>query len=163
MEKEKQHFSYLTWKTAKLDTIWNHAELQKLVMQKYLKRVDNNLISWKKYGFRPVYSCINQILSITYTFTSSDNDLEVRGVSLNKPKALNKVGHNGLLYKLKQNNAKQVAMSFNRVFEKSPTKSSSKWSVLIMEKGECRHSTGINFVTFSVFDLHKGLAKLFTV
>ena len=51
-------------------------------------------------------------------------------------------------------------MSFNRLFEKSPAKSSFKWSVLILDKGECRRSTGINFGTFIVFDLQSNL-KLF--
>ena len=46
-------------------------------------------------------------------------------------------------------------MSFNRLFERSPRKSSFKWSVIIMDKGECRRSTRINFETFIVFDLHK--------
>ena len=49
-------------------------------------------------------------------------------------------------------------MSFNRLFQKSPTKSSFKWSLLIVDKGEWRRSAGINFGTFIVFDLHKRLA-----
>ena len=52
----------------------------------------------------------------------------------------------------------QAAMSFNRLLEKSPAKSSFKLSILILDKGECRRSTGINFGTFIVFDLHKRLA-----
>ena len=32
-----------------------------------------------------------------------------------------------------------------------------------MDKGEYRHSTSIHFGTFIVFDLHKQLAKWFTV
>ena len=32
-----------------------------------------------------------------------------------------------------------------------------------MDKGEYNRSTGINFETFFVFDLHKRLAKRFTV
>ena len=36
-------------------------------------------------------------------------------------------------------------MSFNRLFEKLPTKSSFKWSILIVDKGEYRRSTGISF------------------
>ena len=53
---------------------------------------------------------------------------------------------------------RQAAMSFNRLFEKSPVKSGLKWSVLILDKGECRRSTGVNFGTLIVFDLHKRLA-----
>ena len=68
------------------------------------------------------------------------------------------------LYKLKQNGkTRQAAMSFNRRFEKMPAKSSFNWPVLIMDKRECRRSIGINFRTFVVFDLHKRLAKEFTV
>ena len=50
---------------------------------------------------------MNQLLSITYdVFTFLDNDLEVRGVFLDISKAFNKVAHNGLIYKLKQNKIK---------------------------------------------------------
>ena len=38
-----------------------------------------------------------------------------------------------------------------------------KWSVFIMDKGECKCSAGIIFGTFIVYDLHKRLAKRFTV
>ena len=54
-------------------------------------------------------------------------------------------------------------MSFNRLLEKSPTKGSFQWLVLIMGKDECSRSTGINFETFIVFHLHKRLAKRFAV
>lgn len=36
---------------------------------------------------------------------------------------------------------------------------SLKWSVLFMDKYECRCNTGINFKTFFDFDLHKQLSK----
>ena len=93
-------------------------------MLKYL--LDNNLVSPKQSEFRS-----------HYIFTSFDNGLEVRGVFLDMSKASDKTWHDGLIYKLKQNGIKkQAAMSFNRLFENSPTKSSFKWSVLIMDKGE---------------------------
>lgn len=38
-----------------------------------------------------------------------------------------------------------------------------KWSVFIMDTGECNCSAGIIFGTFVVYDLHKRLAKRFTV
>ena len=74
-------------------------------MLKYF--LDNNLISPKQSGFRPGDSCINQLLSITHDiFTSFDNGLEVRGVFLDISKAFDKVWHDGLIYKLKQNGIK---------------------------------------------------------
>ena len=119
-------------------------------MLKYF--LDNNLISPKQSGFKPGDSCINQLLSITHDiFTSFDIGLGIRGVFLDISEAFDKVRHDGLIYKLKQNG----------IFEKSPTEISFKWSVLIMGKGECRRSTRINFGM--VFDLHKRLAKRFSV
>ena len=74
-------------------------------MLKYF--LDNNLISPKQSGFRPGDSCINPLLSITHEiFTSFDNGLEVRGVFLDISKAFDKVWHDGLIYKLKQNGIK---------------------------------------------------------
>ena len=54
-------------------------------------------------------------------------------------------------------------MHFNGLFEKSPTKSRFKWSVLIMDKGECKHSTGktlgtLLFLNF-INDLQNGLIQ----
>ena len=46
----------------------------------------------------------NQLISITHEiYQSFDNGFEVRGVFLHISKAFNKVWHNGLIYKLKQN------------------------------------------------------------
>ena len=132
-------------------------------MLKYF--LDNNLISPKPSGFRPGFSCINQLLSITHDiFTSFDNGLEARGVFLDISKAFDKVWHDGLIYKLKQNGIKDKLLCLLIGFLKNrQQKSTFKWSVLIMDKGKCRHSTKINFATFVVFDLHKQLAKRFTV
>ena len=76
-------------------------------MLKYF--LDNNLITPKQSGFRPGDSCINQLLSITHDiFTSFDNGLEVRGAFLKRSisKAFDKLWHDGLIYKLKQNRIK---------------------------------------------------------
>ena len=46
----------------------------------------------------------NQLIYITHEiYQSFDNGFEVRGVFLHISKAFNKVWHNGLIYKLKQN------------------------------------------------------------
>ena len=74
-------------------------------MLKYFS--DNNLITRKQSGLRSGDSCINQLLLITHDiFTSFDNGLEVRGEFLDISKALDKVWHDGLIYKLKQNGIK---------------------------------------------------------
>ena len=65
---------------------------------------ENNLISPNKSGFKPGDSCINQLLSITHEiYKSFDNGLEVRGIFSDISKALDKVWHQGILHKLKQN------------------------------------------------------------
>ena len=66
--------------------------------------IENNLISPNQSGFRPGDSCINQLLSITYSiYKSLDAGLEVRSVFLDISKAFDKVWHEGLIFKLKQN------------------------------------------------------------
>ena len=64
----------------------------------------NNLISDNQSGFKSGDSCVNQVLSITHEiYQSFDDNLEVRVVFLDISKALNKVWHKCLIYKLKQN------------------------------------------------------------
>ena len=64
----------------------------------------NKLISKNQSGFRPGNSCINQLLSITQKiFTFFDNGLKVRSVFLGISKGFDKVWHEGLIFKLKQN------------------------------------------------------------
>ena len=64
---------------------------------------ENNLISPNQSGFKPGDSCINQLLSITHEiYKSFDDGLEVRGIFLDISKTFDKVWHQGLLHKLKQ-------------------------------------------------------------
>ena len=66
--------------------------------------IENDLISQNQSGFKPVDSCINQLLSISHEIYISFYDgWEVRGVFLDISKAFDKVWHQGLILKLKQN------------------------------------------------------------
>ena len=62
----------------------------------------NNLLALS--DFKPVDSCINQLLSITHEIcSSSDAGFEVRSVFLVISKTFDKVWPEGILFKLKQN------------------------------------------------------------
>ena len=66
--------------------------------------IENELISHNQLGFKPGDSCINQLLWITHNIFQSLNDgLETRGIFLNISKVPDKVFHESLLFKLKQN------------------------------------------------------------
>ena len=68
--------------------------------------VSNNLITKNQSGFRPGDSCTNQLLSLVHEIqTAFDHRkcLEVRSVYLDMSKAFDKVWHEGLIFKLKQN------------------------------------------------------------
>ena len=68
---------------------------------------ENDLISQNQSGFKPGDSCINQLICITQEIDQSfDDGLEVRGVFLDISEAFDKVWHEGLIYKLKQNGVK---------------------------------------------------------
>ena len=63
----------------------------------------NDLISPAQSGFKPGDSCINQLLSITHEiYHSIDEGYEIRGV-FDISKVFDKVWHEGLVFKLKQN------------------------------------------------------------
>ena len=66
----------------------------------------NNLITKNQSGFRSGDSCTNQLLSLVHEIhTAFDHRdcLEVRSIYLDMSKAFDKVWHDGLIFKLKQN------------------------------------------------------------
>ena len=66
--------------------------------------IQNDLISPYQSGFKPGNSCTNQLIFITHEiYQSFDGGFEVRSVVLDISKAFDKVWHDGLIYKLKQN------------------------------------------------------------
>ena len=80
---------------------------EKILFNKIYKHLtDNNLITSNQSGFRPGDSTINQLLYLVseiYESFECPNNLEVRAVFLDISKAFDKVWHDGLLFKLKQN------------------------------------------------------------
>ena len=65
---------------------------------------ENDLISQYQSGFKPGDSCINQLLSITHEiYQSFDEGFDVRIVFLDISKAFDKLWHDGIIFKLKQN------------------------------------------------------------
>ena len=68
--------------------------------------IDNNLISKYQSGFRPGDSCTNQLIALVndiHVAFNDENCLEIRSVYLDMSKAFDKVWHEGLIFKLKQN------------------------------------------------------------
>ena len=66
--------------------------------------LDNKLISTNQSGFKPGDSCMNQLLPITHEiYKSFDDGLEIRSVFLDISKAVDKVWHEGVIFKLNQN------------------------------------------------------------
>ena len=67
--------------------------------------IENDLISQHQSGFKPGDSCINQLLSITHEIYQSVDEgcVCIRCVFLDISKAFDKVWHDGLNFKFKQN------------------------------------------------------------
>ena len=79
--------------------------------------IENKLISASQSGFKPGDFCINQLLSISHEIYSSfDEGLEVRSVFLDISKALDKVWHDGIIFKLTQNGISENLLNLWRDF-----------------------------------------------
>ena len=66
--------------------------------------IENNLISKNQSGFRLGDFCISQLLFINHEiYQSFEDSLEVKAVFLDISKVFDKVWHEGLIFKLKQN------------------------------------------------------------
>ena len=88
--------------------------------------IQNDLISPYQSGFKPGDSCTNQLISITHEiYQSFDDGFEVRGVFLDISKAFERVWHNDLIYKLKQNGVAGDLLDTLTNSLKEKTKSSS--------------------------------------
>ena len=79
--------------------------LERLIFNEmFLLFIKNGLILQNQSGFKTGDSCVNQLLSITLEiYKSFDDGLDVRSVFLDISKALDKVWHEDIIFKLKQN------------------------------------------------------------
>ena len=78
---------------------------------------ENILISSNQSGFKPSNSWINQLLSITNEiYNSFDERLEVRSVFLDISKTFDKVWHDGIIFKLAQNDISGNLLNLLRDF-----------------------------------------------
>ena len=65
---------------------------------------DNNLLSPSESWFRSGDSCINQLLSINHEILNAfDTGFDVHGIFLDISKAFDKVWHDRLIFKVRQN------------------------------------------------------------
>ena len=96
--------------------------LEKLIYDSlYSHLVSCELLNSNQSGFRPGDSTINQLISITHTiFKAFDCNppLDVRSVYLDISKALDRVWHDGLLYKLERCGVSGQLLSLIRSFLK---------------------------------------------
>ena len=58
--------------------------------------IENKLISSNQSDFKPGDSCLNQLLSTTQIYKSSDDGYDVRGIFFDISKAFDNVWQNGL-------------------------------------------------------------------
>ena len=95
--------------------------------------IRNDLISQNQSGFKPGDFCINQLLAITYEICKFF-DACLRAVFLDISKALDKVWHQGLLYKLKHNGVSGNLLETLTDLKRSKAKSNIEWTKLLMAK-----------------------------
>ena len=85
--------------------------------------IENDLISWHQTGFKPGDSWVNQLSSITDKICQSfDESLYIWGVFVDISKAFDKVWHNGIIFKMKQNDISRNLFNllFNFVRNRKP-------------------------------------------
>ena len=87
---------------------------EKLIFNKTFKCfIENGLISPNHPGFKPGDSCIDQLLSTTHDiYKPFECNYEVRCVFLDISKAFDKVWHDGIIFKLAQNDILEISHTF---------------------------------------------------
>ena len=95
--------------------------LEKIIFDKMFQFfIKNKLIATNQSGFRPRDSCSNQLLYIAHDICKLfDEGYEVSGVFLDISKAFDKVWHESVIFKLKQNGIwRKSARTFGRFFKR---------------------------------------------
>ena len=99
---------------------------ERLMCQKIFELIFN-LISYNQSRFKPVYPCINHMLSIIHEiYKSFDEDYETRDVFLSIPKTFNKVWYNVLIYNLKKRYVRQFTTYCDKLLVSTKAKSCLK-------------------------------------
>ena len=82
--------------------------------------IDNKLNTGNQSSFKSKDSCINQLIAITHEiYQSFDESYEVRGVFLDISKAFDKVWHEALIFKLRQNGVSGKLLNLIKDFLKN--------------------------------------------
>ena len=126
-----------------------------------------NILAPNQSGFKPGDSCFNQLLSITHEIYSSFEDgFKVRSVFLDISKAFDKIWHEGIIFKLKQNAISDDLLNIlsdflrNRKQRVTLNGQSSSWTKVNAGVSQLRYITFLIYIN----DLPDGLssnAKLF--
>ena len=82
--------------------------------------IDNKLNTANQSSFKSGDSCINQLIAIIHEiYQSFDESDEVRGVFLDISKAFDKVWHEALIFKLRQNGVSGKLLNLIKAFLKN--------------------------------------------
>ena len=78
--------------------------LERLVFKHLYKYcIDNNLLTWRNSGYKPLDSTVNQLILLCHRiYEALEKGQDICFVSLDASSAFNRVWHKGLIFKLKQ-------------------------------------------------------------
>ena len=119
----------------------------------YWHLVSCELLNPTQSGFRPGDSTINQLISVKHTILKAfdcNPPLDIRSVYTHIPKALDRVWHDGLIYKLKRCGISGRLLSCSKFSKRSKTAYRSECAVLYMGRNFYWRSPGL-YLGSSIF------------
>ena len=118
--------------------------------------IKNKLIYSSQSGFKLGYFYINKLFFITReVYSSFDGGLEVRSIFLDIVKVFDKVWHDGIFFKLTENDISGNLLNLLRYFlNETKKRSNSERAIFYMEKCQCWSTSRLHTQSFIVFDLH---------